>query len=308
MRIFGSDRMAGMMQRLGLKENEAIVHPWINKALERAQKKVEARNFDTRKNLLKYDDVMSDQRKEVYGQRREFMASEDVSETISEMREEIVTKLITARIPERAFAEQWESEQLAADIDRVFGLQLPILDWSREDGIDAEAVQARVLDATNSLMATKAANYGAPTLRYIEKSLLISTLDAVWKEHLLLLDQLRQGIYLRAHGQRDPLNEYKREAFALFGAMLDELRERVITMLAHVEIAPAPVLESFEAQLGAPQPAPQYAALEPEGQVILAEPPPVDVNDPSTWRHLSRNALCPCGSGRKYKHCHGKLD
>ena len=309
MRIFGSDRMAGMMQRLGLKENEAIVHPWINKALERAQKKVEARNFDTRKNLLKYDDVMNDQRKEVYGQRREFMASEDVSDTVAEMRHEIVAKLVTARIPERAFAEQWESEQLAADVERIFALHLPVPDWSREDAIDAETVQTRILDAANSLMATKAANFGAPVLRYVEKQLLITTLDAVWKEHLLLLDQLRQGIYLRAHGQRDPLNEYKREAFALFNAMLDELRERVTTMLAHVELAPPP--QPFaEPIFDAPvrQPPPQYAALEPDGAVALAEPPPVDPNDPSTWRYLSRNALCPCGSGRKYKHCHGRVD
>ncbi len=306
MRIFGSDRMAGMMQRLGLKENEAIVHPWINKALERAQKKVEARNFDTRKNLLKYDDVMNDQRKEVYGQRREFMGSEDVSDTTAEMREEIITKLLTTRIPERAFAEQWESEALSADIERIFGLKLPILDWSREDGIEAETVQDRIREATSSLMATKAANFGTPVLRYIEKQVLLNTLDAVWKEHLLLLDQLRQGIYLRAHGQRDPLNEYKREAFALFNGMLDELRERVTSMLAHVEIA-QPAAAAPEPFPQPVQQAPQYAALD-DGMVAVAEAPVIDRNDPSTWRGLSRNALCPCGSGRKYKHCHGKLD
>ena len=307
MRIFGSDRMAGMMQRLGLKEGEAIVHPWINKALERAQKKVEARNFDTRKNLLKYDDVMNDQRKEVYGQRREFMSAEDVSETTAEMREEIITKLTTARIPERAFAEQWESEALAADIERIFGLRLAVPDWSREDGIDGEMVHDRIRDATASLMATKAANFGAPVLRYIEKQVLLNTLDAVWKEHLLLLDQLRQGIYLRAHGQRDPLNEYKREAFALFNAMLDELRERVTSLLAHVEIAqqpgPADRADPFPQSV---QP-PQYAALD-DGMTALAEAPAIDRTDPATWRGLSRNALCPCGSGRKYKHCHGKAD
>ena len=306
MRIFGSDRMAGMMQRLGLKENEAIVHPWINKALERAQKKVEARNFDTRKNLLKYDDVMNDQRKEVYGQRREFMAADDVSDTTAEMREEIVGKLITARIPERAFAEQWESEALAADVERIFGLVLPVPAWSREDGIEAETVQDRIREAAASLMATKAANFGAPVLRYIEKQVLLNTLDAVWKEHLLLLDQLRQGIYLRAHGQRDPLNEYKREAFALFNAMLDELRERVTSMLAHVEVA-QPALREADAFAPPIQQAPQYAALD-DGMTALAEAPVIDRDDPSTWRSLSRNALCPCGSGRKYKHCHGKLD
>ena len=305
MRIFGSDRMAGMMQRLGLKENEAIVHPWINKALERAQKKVEARNFDTRKNLLKYDDVMNDQRKEVYGQRREFMAAEDVSDTTAEMREEIIAKLVAARIPERAFAEQWESEALAADVERIFGLALPILDWSREDGIEADDVRNRLREAAASLMATKAANFGAPVLRYIEKQVLLNTLDAVWKEHLLLLDQLRQGIYLRAHGQRDPLNEYKREAFALFNAMLDELRERVTSMLARVEMAqPAQALDPFPQAV---QQAPQYATLD-DGMTALAEAPVIDRDDPSTWRNLSRNASCPCGSGRKYKHCHGRLE
>ena len=308
MRIFGSDRMAGMMQRLGLKAGEAIVHPWINKALERAQKKVEARNFDTRKNLLKYDDVMNDQRKEVYGQRREFMSAEDVSETTAEMREEIITKLTTARIPERAFAEQWESEALAADVERIFGLQLPVLDWSREDGIDGEMVHDRIRGATASLMATKAANFGTPVLRYIEKQVLLNTLDAVWKEHLLLLDQLRQGIYLRAHGQRDPLNEYKREAFALFNAMLDELRERVTSLLAHVEIAQQPgSAERADPFPQSVQQQPQYAALD-DGMTALAEAPAIDRNDPATWRGLSRNALCPCGSGRKYKHCHGKAD
>ena len=311
MRIFGSDRMSGMMQRLGLKEGEAIVHPWINKALERAQKKVEARNFDTRKNLLKYDDVMNDQRKEVYGQRREFMAAADVSETVAEMREEIITRLVTARIPERAFAEQWESEALAADISRIFGLTLPILDWSREDGIDGEIVTDRIRASTASLMATKAANYGSDVLRYIEKQLLITTLDAVWKEHLLLLDQLRQGIYLRAHGQRDPLNEYKREAFALFNAMLDELRERVTSILAHVEIAqqPPPVASDIgDAFAQATLQSPQYAAIDNDGATALAEAPAIDRDDPATWRSLSRNAPCPCGSGRKYKHCHGRID
>ena len=320
MRIFGSDRMAGMMQRLGLKEGEAIVHPWINKALERAQKKVEARNFDTRKNLLKYDDVMNDQRKEVYGQRREFMAAEDVNEIVASMREEIIDKLVTARIPERAFAEQWESDALAADLERIFGVALPVPEWSREDGIDLQTVQNRIREAAASLMATKAANFGAPMLRYVEKQVLLNTLDAVWKEHLLLLDQLRQGIYLRAHGQRDPLNEYKREAFALFNAMLDELHERVTSLLAHIELAPQAGLVPAEFGIDpfptGPGPMPQaihqvpdYVALEGDGMTALAEPPvAIDPNDPETWRGLSRNAACPCGSGRKYKHCHGRAD
>lgn len=306
MRIFGSERMGGMLQRLGLKEGEAIVHPWINKALERAQKKVEARNFDTRKNLLKYDDVMNDQRREVYGQRRDFMGSEDVSETVAEMRNDVIGKLVSARIPERSFAEQWESDALAADVERIFGLVLPITEWSREDGMDADTVAGRIEEAAASLMAAKAANFGAPILRYVEKQILLTTLDAVWKEHLLLLDQLRQGIYLRAHGQRDPLNEYKREAFALFNAMLDELRERVTSMLARVELAPPPTAETEFTPLAPtlPPPMPYGASAFADGE--LAEAPPIDLADPETWRAMPRNAPCPCGSGRKYKHCHGR--
>ena len=314
MRIFGSDRMSSMLQRLGLKEGEAIVHPWINKALERAQKKVEARNFDTRKNLLKYDDVMNDQRREVYGQRREFMGAEDVSPIIAEMRDEVIAKFVTARIPERSFAEQWQSEELAADVERVFAVALPVPDWSREDTIEPAAVETRIREAAAAHFAAKVGNYGAPIMRYVEKQVLLNTLDAVWKEHLLALDQLRQGIYLRAHGQRDPLNEYKREAFALFNAMLDELRERVMTMLAHVEItlpsadaAPRPV----EVPQAIPEPmlaVPSYVSADPGDLAVLEDPSVIDANDPATWRFSARNASCPCGSGRKYKHCHGRAD
>ncbi len=315
MRIFGSDRMGGMLQRLGLKEGEAIVHPWINKALERAQKKVEARNFDTRKNLLKYDDVMNDQRREVYGQRREFMGAEDVSPIIAEMRDEVIGKFITARIPERSFAEQWQSAELAADVERVFSVALPIPDWSREDAIEPDAVESRIRDAAAAHLAAKVANYGVPIMRFVEKQVLLNTLDAVWKEHLLALDQLRQGIYLRAHGQRDPLNEYKREAFALFNAMLDELRERVVTMLAHVEITLPPAAPEPEPPTGGPptipepsQAAPSYVSAEPGDLAVLEDPAVVDAADPATWRFSARNASCPCGSGRKYKHCHGRAD
>ena len=315
MRIFGSDRMSSMLQRLGLKEGEAIVHPWINKALERAQKKVEARNFDTRKNLLKYDDVMNDQRREVYGQRREFMGAEDVSPIIAEMRDEVIAKFVTARIPERSFAEQWQSAELASDVERVFAVALPVPDWSREDAIEPATVETRIRDAAAAHLAAKVANYGVPIMRYVEKQVLLNTLDAVWKEHLLALDQLRQGIYLRAHGQRDPLNEYKREAFTLFNAMLDELRERVVTMLAHVEITLPPVAPEPEPPSGArpaiPEPsqaAPSYVSAEPGDLAVLEDPTVVDANDPATWRFSARNASCPCGSGRKYKHCHGRAD
>ena len=323
MRIFGSDRMGGMLQRLGLKDGEAIVHPWINKALEKAQKKVEARNFDTRKNVLKYDDVMNAQRKEVYAQRKEFMKATDVSETVAEMRAEIIEAMVLRRVPEKAFSEQWELKELADDMRRVLNLDLPVEEWGREEGIDESHLRERVEQAADAMMAAKAANMGPELMRFIEKSLLIQTLDAVWKEHLYALDHLRQGIGLRAYGQRDPLNEYKSEAFALFNAMLDELKERVTGMLARVELAPEPVrAAAADADMELhPQPMSAFAG-EPEmalegrlagrGPMAVAASQPmrsdaVDPNDPATWRNASRNAPCPCGSGKKYKHCHGRL-
>jgi preprotein translocase subunit SecA len=326
MRIFGSDRMGGMLQKLGLKEGEAIVHPWINKALERAQKKVEARNFDTRKNVLKYDDVMNDQRKEVYAQRKEFMKSEDVSETVAEMRGDVIAGLVSRRIPERAFAEQWETKELAEDVQRIFNLDLPVEEWGQEEGIAENEIRSRIEQAANTLMAAKVANYGPALMRFIEKSLLIQTLDQVWKEHLLALDHMRQGIGLRAYGQRDPLNEYKSEGFALFNAMLDELKERITTLLARVEVsADAPPEPDFQPRRQVmveshPEPAMAGAELELAGadqtrppgvaQRLAVQPiraAAVDPRDPATWNGTPRNAPCPCGSGKKYKHCHGRL-
>ncbi len=314
MRIFGSDRMGGMLQRLGLKEGEAIVHPWINKALEKAQKKVEARNFDTRKNLLKYDDVMNDQRKEVYAQRREYMNSNDVSETIVGFRHELADALVGQRIPERAFAEQWETAELAADVKRVFNLDLPVVEWGREEGIAEEAIHTRLTEAIDSSAATKAANYGPEVMRYIEKSLLLQMFDTVWKEHLLALDHLRQGIGLRAYGQRDPLNEYKAEAFALFNNMLDDLRERVVSTLSRVELSaePPPLPRALPAGMVENFAAPALAGADQFGggdvwQMGKAALAPFDANDPTTWGGTQRNAPCPCGSGKKYKHCHGRM-
>jgi preprotein translocase subunit SecA len=319
MRIFGSERMGGMLQRLGLKDGEAIVHPWINKALEKAQKKVEARNFDTRKNVLKYDDVMNAQRKEVYAQRKEFMKFPDVADTVADMREDVLALMVAARVPEKAFAEQWELTELAADVQRVFGLSLSIEGWGREEGIDETHLRERIEKAVDEMMAAKAANMGPELMRFIEKSLLIQTLDAVWKEHLYALDHLRQGIGLRAYGQRDPLNEYKSEAFALFNAMLVELKERVTGMLARVELAPErpmappPMVQmveshaepesalSSELALAEPAAAPRIVSMTPNRTAA------VDPNDQSTWGATPRNAQCPCGSGKKYKHCHGRL-
>ncbi len=306
MRIFGSERMGGMLQRLGLKDGEAIIHPWINKALEKAQKKVEARNFDTRKNLLKYDDVMNDQRKEVYAQRREYMSATDVSETVAGFRRELVDAMVAARIPERAFAEQWETSALAADVKRVFNLDLPIVAWGAEEGIEETAIRDRLQAAVDQAAASKAANFGPEVMRYVEKSLLLQMFDAVWKEHLLALDHLRQGIGLRAYGQRDPLNEYKSEAFVLFNGMLDDLRERVTSTLSRVELSaePPPEPRALPAGLVENFTAPAFTDSD-----TLTETPVLanfDAEDPTTWSGVSRNAPCPCGSGKKYKHCHGR--
>jgi preprotein translocase subunit SecA len=317
MRIFGSDRMGGMLQRLGLKPGEAITHPWINRALEKAQKKVEARNFDTRKTLLKYDDVMNDQRKEVYAQRREFMKSEDVSEMLSQMRNEVISAVVSRRIPEKAFAEQWETAELAEDVERLLNLSLPIVDWGREEGIDETGIRERVESTADSMMAAKTANFGPDLMRMVEKSLLLQTLDQVWKEHLLNLDHLRQGIGLRAYGQLDPLREYKSEAFSLFGALLEDLKERVTSIVSRVELGrpveaePAlpPMIESHpEPSLMSMMGDPDLATGSPTGlAVAVAESGTTLAELPAEWRATPRNAACPCGSGKKFKYCHGKL-
>ncbi|MDD2877242.1 MAG: preprotein translocase subunit SecA [Acidiphilium sp.] len=322
MRIFGSDRMGPMLQKLGLKEGEAIIHPWINKALEKAQKKVEARNFDTRKNLLKYDDVMNNQRKEVYAQRREFMRADSVADVIGDMRADTIAEIVERRIPTKAYAEQWESAELTEDVRRIFGLDLPIVEWAAEEGIDETHLRERIAETVDAQMAAKTANFGPDFMRFLEKSILLQTLDHLWKEHLLALDHLRQGIGLRAYGQRDPLNEYKSEAFALFSAMLEDLKEQVASALAHVELGTDPADNG---------PIFDPAAMienHPEntlygGDLALAESPvattigpmpitnfraeAVDPARPETWSATPRNAPCPCGSGTKFKYCHGKI-
>ncbi|MEO9188677.1 MAG: preprotein translocase subunit SecA [Acetobacteraceae bacterium] len=321
MRIFGSDRMGGMLQKLGLKDGEAITHPWINKALEKAQMKVEARNFDTRKNVLKYDDVMNDQRKEVYAQRKEFMKATDVSDTIDGMRAEVIEAMVDRRIPEKAFAEQWELKELAEDAHRVLNLDLPIEEWGHEEGIDETAIRERITDAAQAFVVAKTNVMTPELMRFIEKSMLIQTMDAVWKEHLYALDHLRQGIGLRAYGQKDPLNEYKTEAFALFNAMLDELKERVTAMLSRVELAPERPAEPDFLGGGLLEMHPEPASAFGDGATGLLElaapvgasvglsamADAIDLADPATWRGTGRNAPCPCGSGKKYKHCHGRL-
>jgi len=322
MRIFGSERIDTMLQKLGLEEGEAIVHPWVNKALEKAQQKVEARNFEIRKNLLKFDDVMNDQRKVIFEQRKELMASDDVSEEIIDMREQIIDDLVTRCIPEKAYAEQWDTDSLHEEVMRIFGKDLPIADWAKEEGIADAEIRERLNDIGNRLAAEKVANYGADIIRSVEKSLLLQMLDQVWKEHLLTLDHLRQGIGLRAYAQRDPLNEYKRESFNLFEEMLDNLRERLTQVLSHIELHADPDEQNNALQRSLPEmtetrddPAFQQEAGNPDaGATSLATPiksrqasSDLDPDDASTWGRVARNAPCPCASGKKYKHCHGKV-
>ncbi|HXP95989.1 MAG TPA: preprotein translocase subunit SecA [Telmatospirillum sp.] len=318
MRIFGSQRMDGMLQKLGLQEGEAIVHPWINKALEKAQQKVEARNFDIRKNLLKFDDVMNDQRKVIYEQRKELMSATEVSQAITDMRHEAVEDMVAKHVPPRAYPEQWDVSGLHGEVLRVFNIDLPVPDWAKEDGIADQEIRHRVLEAADRKMAEKAANYGPDVMRMVEKSLLLQVLDQSWKDHLLTLDHLRQGIGLRAYGQRDPLNEYKREAFNLFEEMLAQLREKITSLLAHIELRmeadPEEALprRSFGQYIESRE---DPAFAERPGQNgdnvgVLQQPmrtATVNLADPSTWGSTSRNAPCPCGSGKKYKHCHGAV-
>ena len=305
MRIFGSERMDGMLKKLGLEEGEAIIHPWINKALERAQQKVEARNFDIRKQLLKYDDVMNDQRKVIYEQRREIMNAEDVNATVTDMRHEVIESLVNKTIPAGTYHEQWDLDTLAAEVAGTLNLDEDIRQWADEEGVADQEITERLLEASNRKLAEKAANYGSDLFRMAEKSILLQVIDQQWKEHLLALDHLRQGINLRAYAQRDPLNEYKREAFNLFDEMLESVRHTITGALSNLEIQ----LDNEEMS-GQQNSTEDYQASEvSQGpkRLLTTASQEIDPDDPSTWGKVPRNAPCPCGSGRKYKHCHGKL-
>ncbi len=315
MRIFGSDRLDGMLQKLGLEEGEAIVHPWINRALEKAQQKVEVRNFDVRKNLLKYDDVMNDQRKAIFEQRVDIMSAENVNEVVQDMRHQLVDDLVAQHIPEKAYAEQWDSEGLATELKETFGLDLPVKDWAQEEGIADEEIRGRASEAVDKMMADRAMEFGPDTMRYLEKSILLQTIDTNWREHLAQLDHLRATIGLRAHGQRNPLNEYKTEAFSMFENLLHRLRTDTSRHLAQVQLvkeAPPPIIEpqAIDMQEVHADPNTGENEMDPRaanGSGTFARPKdvPINPNDPSTWGKVSRNAPCPCGSGKKYKHCHG---
>ncbi|MEO1544815.1 MAG: SEC-C metal-binding domain-containing protein, partial [Pseudomonadota bacterium] len=335
MRIFGSDRMESVLKTLGLQDGEAITHRWMNKSLEMAQKKVEARNFDIRKQILKYDDVMNDQRKVIFDQRIDIMAEEDVSETVQDLRHQVVQDLVAKHIPEKAYAEQWDTKGLEEAAEGQFGLTLPISDWAEEEGIADEEIEERFTRAVDERAAAKAVEFGSDTFRQVEKMVLLQQLDHLWREHIVTLEHLRQVVGFRAYGQRDPLNEYKTEAFVLFESLLTRLREAVTGILMHIEIAPdEDPSDLFEPNELPPMEAHHVDATTgldefdegelsyddgsrggyDDGDGELKQAPlktrkgvgAVDPNDPATWGRVSRNQLCPCGSGKKYKHCHGR--
>ncbi|TGR23317.1 MULTISPECIES: preprotein translocase subunit SecA [unclassified Mesorhizobium] len=317
MRIFGSERMDGMLQKLGLKEDEAIIHPWINKALEKAQKKVEARNFDIRKNLLKYDDVSNDQRKVVFEQRIELMDGEGLSETIAEMREGVIDEVVAKAIPENAYAEQWDVAGLKAEVAEFLNLDLPIEDWVKEEGIAEDDIRERISQAAEAAAQERADRFGPEVMTYVERSVVLQTLDHLWREHIVNLDHLRSVVGFRGYAQRDPLQEYKGEAFELFQAMLGNLRQAVTAQLMRVELvrqaAEAPPPEApdmFGTHIDGTTGENDFEGGEtavlvrPETTAIVA-PENRDPNNQATWGKVGRNEACPCGSGKKYKHCHG---
>lgn len=304
MRIFGSERLDKVLSTLGMKEGEAIVHPWVNKSLERAQAKVEGRNFDIRKQLLKFDDVMNEQRKVIFKQRRDIMEAADLSAITQDMRNQVIDDLVDEYMPPKTYADQWDTEGLyAACIERL-GVDVPVIDWAAEEGVDDEEITERLEKASDEFMASKAAHFGPETMRMIEKQVLLQTIDKKWREHLLTLEHLRSVVSFRGYAQRDPLNEYKNESFQLFENMLDSLREDVTQQLALVrplseeEQQQALVMMREREQTGAPQGKPSETPTTPaEGFVE---------DDPSTWGNPGRNEECPCGSGKKFKHCHGR--
>ncbi|MBP1805195.1 preprotein translocase subunit SecA [Rubellimicrobium aerolatum] len=336
MRIFGSERLDKVLSTLGMKEGEAIVHPWVNKSLERAQAKVEGRNFDIRKQLLKFDDVMNDQRKVIFAQRREIMESRDIGEIVADMRHQVVADLMDDFMPPRSYPEQWQAEALYESVKLKLGQDLPILQWAAEEGVDQDKIRERIVEATDKAMAEKEAAFGPETMRSIEKQVLLQTIDAKWRDHLLRLEHLRSVVGFRGYAQRDPLNEYKTESFQLFEKLLDGLREEVTqklsalrpitpeesqammqNLLAQRRAQAAAQADSASAgqggsvanaiRVGTPAlvtAGTENGALQPQPDVGLVRPG-FDVEDPSTWGNPSRNDPCPCGSGQKFKHCHG---
>jgi preprotein translocase subunit SecA len=337
MRIFGSDRMDGMLTKLGLQEGEAIIHPWINKAIEKAQQKVEARNFDIRKNILKYDNVMNDQRKVVFEQRRDFMAQDSVRETVDEMRHGVIEDVVARHIPPDAYPEQWDTAGLKESVASFLNLDLPVEEWAKEEGIADEEIRERLRKSADEAYAERVEKNSSEVMTYVEKQVLLQSLDHLWREHLVTLDHLRQVIGWRGYAQRDPLNEYKSEAFELFNELVGHLRQNVTGQLMRIEVVfqppePEGLPPMFARHLdpatgenelalangdgagflgghgtgsfGGAGPALGYAAQEMSADTAVLERDPTD---PASWGKVGRNEACPCGSGKKYKHCHGRF-
>ncbi len=297
MRIFPIERMDSMLEKLGLEKGESITHPWVSKAIERAQAKVEARNFDIRKNILKYDDVMNDQRKVIFEQRLDLMDDENVSDTVADMRRDVIDSIIAKAIPPRSYPEQWNVEQLGEAAKTYLNVEAPVGEWADEEGIDVEEVQERLVKAADAVIAAKAAQYGPEIMRQVERQILLNSVDGLWREHLVTLDHLQKVVGWRGLAQRDPLNEYKQEAYELFEKLLDNMRELVTTQLAHVNVQVTPPEQQQQQQFGAP------LTLDDQG----ADEPPLKPLPDDVMRTTRRNQQCPCGSGKKFKHCHGKL-
>ena len=301
MRIFGSERLEKVLNTLGMKEGEAIVHSWVNKSLERAQAKVEGRNFDIRKQLLKFDDVMNDQRKVIFGQRREIMEAEDLAEITQDMRHQVIDDLVTQFMPPKSYADQWDTEGLQAAVSENLGLDAPVAQWAAEEGVDDDTIREKLEDLGDAFMAKKAVDFGPENMRMVEKQVLLETIDSKWREHLLTLEHLRSVVGFRSYAQRDPLNEYKSEAFQLFQSLLDGLRERVTQVLSHVRMRSAQEQQAMMDEMKR-----QQVALQQKAQMAV-EPGGFDGNDRATWGNPGRNEICPCGSGKKFKHCHGQI-
>ncbi len=314
MRIFGSDRLDKVLSTLGMKEGEAIVHPWVNKSLEKAQAKVEARNFDIRKQLLKFDDVMNDQRKVIFGQRLEIMHAEDLSEMVRDMRHQVIDDMVDLYLPAKSYADQWDAEGLQTAAQEKLGIDVPMTQWADEDGVDQDIVRERLYDASDKLMAEKLEAFGGDTMKNIEKQILLQTIDAKWREHLVTLEHLRSVVGFRGYAQRDPLNEYKTESFTLFESLLNSLRADVTQKLAQIRPMTPDEQQAMLRQLAQQQAAQQGALATATAGPAEGEQPPgeplvagFDEADPETWGNPGRNDPCPCGSGKKFKHCHGRF-
>ncbi len=310
MRIFGSERLEKVLTTLGLKDGEAIVHPWVNKSLERAQAKVEGRNFDIRKQLLKFDDVMNQQRKVIFGQRRDIMEASDLNEITTDMRHQVIDDLIDTYMPPKTYADQWDTKGFSEGVMEHLNLNLPMVEWCEEEGVDDEIIRERMIEATDKMMADKADIFGPENMRNIEKQLLLQAIDTKWQEHLMTLEHLRSVVGFRSYAQRDPLNEYKNESFQLFESMLDSLRQEVTQKLGQIqpmsEEERSAMMEEIRAQRATMQ-----AAASAAGDPASPNPETTAAgfveDDPTTWGTPGRNDTCPCGSGKKFKHCHGRL-